>query len=99
MRLRRCKPTDLGSRASECFGAASFGEQGVGTRFRPAASRLFESIPDDLLADAFHDAGSDQQSALPIGVALHSVRVGFVAADADHDGFGSVAVRLQSGDD
>ena len=35
------------------FEAASGGEQGVGTRFRPASSRLFEPVPDDALADAF----------------------------------------------
>ena len=34
------------------FEAASGGEQGVGARFRPAASRLLEPVPDDVLADA-----------------------------------------------
>ena len=45
------------------FEAAFDGEQGVGARFRPAASRPFESAADDLLAGAFHDAGTDRQSA------------------------------------
>ena len=35
------------------FEAAFDGEQGVGGRFRPASSRLFEPVPDDALADAF----------------------------------------------
>ena len=34
------------------FEAAFDGEQGVGVRFRPASSRLFEPVPDDVLADA-----------------------------------------------
>ena len=61
------------------------------------ASRLFESVADDLLAGAFHDAGSDRQSAHPIEVATHSVGVGFVGADAGRYGFGPAAVRLQNG--
>ena len=73
------------------FEAASYGEQGVGARFRPAASRLFESVADDVLAGAFHDAGSDRQSARPIEIALHSIRVGLVVADAGRDGFGPAA--------
>ena len=80
------------------FEAAPYGEQGVGARFRSAASRLFESVADDLLAGAFHDAESDRQSARPIEVALHSVRVGFVGADAGRNGFGPAAVRMQNGD-
>ena len=63
------------------FEAASDGEQGVGARFRPAASRLFESAADDVLAGAFHDAGADRQSARPIEIVPHSVRVGFAVAD------------------
>ena len=35
------------------FEAAFDGEQGVGARFRLAASRLFEPVPDDAFADAF----------------------------------------------
>ena len=69
------------------FEAASYGEQGVGADFRPMASRLFESVADDLLAGAFHDAGSDRQSAHPIEV-VHSVGVGLVVADAGRYGFG-----------
>ena len=80
------------------FETASDGEQGVGARFRLAAFRLFESVADDVLAGAFDDAGPDRQSARPIEVVLHSVRVGLVVADAGRDGFGPVAVRLQSGD-
>ena len=83
---------------TQVFEAASYGEQGVGAGFRPAASRLFESVADDLLAGAFHDAGSDRQSAHPIEVATHSVGVGFVVADAGRYGFGPAAVRLQNGD-
>ena len=74
------------------FEAASDGEQGVGARFRPAASRLFESVADDVLAGAFHDAGTDRQSARPIEIATHSVRVGLAVADEGRDGFGPVAV-------
>ena len=70
------------------FEAASDGGYGVGSRFRPTASRLFESVPDDALAGAFHDAGSDRQAALPAGIAAHSVPVGPVGADAGRDGFG-----------
>ena len=58
----------------------------------------FESISDDVLAGALHDAGSNRHSARPMEVALHSVDVGFVGADADRYGFGSAAVRLQNGD-
>ena len=47
---------------ADVFEAASYGEQGVGARFRPAASRRFESVAEDVLAGAFHDAGSDRQS-------------------------------------
>ena len=36
------------------FEAVSDGEQGIGARFRPAAPRLFESVADDVLADAFY---------------------------------------------
>ena len=54
------------------FDAAFDGEQGVHFGFRPAAC-LFESAADDLLADAFHDAGSDRQSALPVKIMSHSV--------------------------
>ena len=83
---------------SHVFEAASYGEQGVGARFRPAASRLFESAADDVLASAFHDDGSDRQSARPIEVATYPVRVGFVVADAGRGSFGPKAVRLQNGD-
>ena len=61
------------------FEATSDVEQGVGTRFRPAASCLYKSVSDDVVADTFHDAGSDQQSAFPVEVATHSARIGFVA--------------------
>ena len=80
------------------FEAAFDGEHGVGARFRPTASRLFASVPDDSLAGAFHDAGSDRQAALPAGVVAHSVPVGLIVADAGRDVFGPVAVRLQVGD-
>ena len=40
------------------FEAASYGEQGVASGLRPAASRPLESAVNDLLADAFHDAGA-----------------------------------------
>ena len=53
---------------SVVFDAACGGEQGVGSRFRPAAPRLLEPAPDDLLAGAFHDAGSDRHPALPAKV-------------------------------
>ena len=83
---------------ADVFEAASYGEQGVGARFRPAASRRFESVAEDVLAGTFHDAGSNRQSMLPIEVALHSVRVGLVGANAGRDNFGLAAVRLQNGD-
>ena len=54
---------------SVVFDAAFGGEQGVGADFRPAAPRQLEPAPDDLLAGAFHDAGSDRQAALPAKVA------------------------------
>ena len=76
--------------------AAFDGEQGVGTRLRPAAPGPLESTADDLLAGAFHAAGPDRQSALPAEVAAHPVRVGLVGADAGGDGFGAVAVRGSS---
>ena len=79
--------------------AAFYGEQGVGARLRPVAPGPLESAADDLLASAFHDAETDQQSELSVEVVAHSVRVGLVGTDADGDGFGPVAVRLQSGDD
>lgn len=61
--------------------------------------RPLESAACDLPVGAFHDAGSDWQSELPAEIVAHSVRVGLVGADAGGDGFGSVAVRLQSDDD
>ena len=83
---------------ADVFETASYGEQGVGARFRPAASRRFESVAEDVLAGAFRDAGSDRQSMLPIEVALHSGRVGLTGANAGRDSFGPVAVRLRNGD-
>ena len=68
------------------FEAAFDGEQGVGARFRPAASRPFESAADDLLAGAFHGAGTDRQSALAVEVATHSVRVDLAVADEGRAG-------------
>ena len=61
--------------------------------------RPLESAACDLPVGAFHDAGSDWQSELPVEVVAHSVRVGLVGTDANGDGFGPFAVRLQSGDD
>ena len=49
-------------------GPAFDGEQGVGACFRPAAARMLEPAPDDPLAGAFHDAGSDRPAAFPVGV-------------------------------
>ena len=74
--------------------AAFDGEQGIGSGLRPVASGPLESPADDLLAGAFHEAGSDRQSKLQAEVVAHSVRVGLVGADAGGDGFGPVAVRL-----
>ena len=54
---------------SVVFNAAFGGEEGVGARFRPATPRPLEPAPDDLLAGAFHDAGSDRQPVLPAKVA------------------------------
>ena len=88
MRLRRDKPFIRAFGPAYVFEAASYGKQGVGARFRPAASRLFESVAEDVLAGTFHDAGSDRQSMLPIEAALHSVRVGLACANAGRDGFG-----------
>ena len=78
--------------------AAFDGEQDVGSGLQPAAPGSFESAAYDLLAGAFHDAGSDRQSALPAEVAAHSVLVGTVGADECRDSF-KPAVRLQVGDD
>ena len=80
------------------FEAASDGEQSVGSRFRPVAPRAFEPVPDDALAGAFHEAGSDRQAALPVEVVAHSVPVGLEVADAGRDVFGPVAAWLQGGD-
>ena len=82
---------------ADVFEAASYGERGVGARFRPAASRRFESVAEDVLAGAFHDAGSSRQSMLPVEVALHSVRVGLAVANAGRNSFGPVAMRLRNG--
>ena len=54
---------------SVVFDAAFVGEQGVGARIQPAACRPLEPAPDGLPAGAFHEAGSDRQSALPAAVA------------------------------
>ena len=78
--------------------AAFGGGQGVGARLRSAAARPLEPAPDDPLAGAFHDAGSDRQPAFPAGVAAHPALVGLHAADAGLDGLVAVAVRLQAGD-
>ena len=64
------------------FEAASDGEHGVGARFRPAASRLLDPVPDDAIAGTFHEAGSDRQAALPAEVAAHPVPVRPIGADA-----------------
>ena len=84
-------------RPADVFEAASDGEQGVGARFRLAASRRFESVAKDVLPDAFRNAGSDRQSVLPIEVALLSVRIGPAGANAGRDSLGSAAVRLRNG--
>ena len=63
------------------------GEQGVGSSLQPVAPRPLESAADDLLAGAFHDAETDQQFQLFVEVVAHSVRVGFVDANAGGDGF------------
>ena len=97
MRLRRDKPFIRGSRASGCFRGSILWRAGRWRCFRPAASRLFESVAEDMLAGTFHDAGSNLQSMLPIEVALHSVRVGLAGANAGRDSFGPVAVRLRNG--
>ena len=57
------------------------------------------AFADDLLAGAFHDAGSDWQSALPAEVAAHSALVDLAVTHAGHDLFRPAAVRLQIGDD
>ena len=53
----------------------------------PTVPRQFESAADDLLACAFHDAGSDRQSAFELEVVAHSVGVGLVVVNAVRDGF------------
>ena len=63
------------------FNAAFGGEQGVGTRFRPAVPRRLEQAPDGLLAGAFNDAGSDRQSSFLTAVAAHSIPVGLELVD------------------
>ena len=67
--------------------AASDGEQGVG-------SGPLEAAANDLLANAFHDTGSDRQSELPAEVIAHSVSVGLAGADKGRDRF-KPTVRLQ----
>ena len=59
----------------------------------------FESAADDVLASAFHAAGSDHRSAFPVETVSHSVRVGFIVTSAYREVFGPVAARLRSGDD
>ena len=41
--------------------AASDGKHGVGSCIRPVAPGSFEPVPDDAIAGAFHDAGSDRR--------------------------------------
>ena len=84
---------------AQIFEAASAGEHSVGSRLRPTASGFFEPVPKDAIAGAFHDAGSDRQTARPVEVAEHSVPVGLAGADAGCDGFGPVVMRLQVCDD
>ena len=86
-------------RPAPVFEAAFDGERGVGSGLRPVAPGPLEAAGDDSLAGAFHDAGSDRQFELPVEIVAHSVRVGFVGTDAGGDGFGPVAVQLQSGED
>ena len=82
------------------FSRQHLSASGAFARFRPAApSPFFESVLlDDVLADAFHDAGSARQSAPPVEGATHSVRVGLADPNAGRDGFRPTAVRLQNGD-
>ena len=58
-RRRRGQRLGQESRATGVFKAVG-GEQGVGARARPVAPCLFESIPDDALAGAFHNAEPDR---------------------------------------
>ena len=58
-RLRRGKPSNRGSRPSGCFRCS--------IRLRAGRWRPLEPAPDDLLAGAFHDVGSDRQSAFSTG--------------------------------
>ena len=84
-------------RPAVVFEAAFEGVQGVGSCLRPSAPGSFESAADDLLADAFHDAGSDRPSALPADAA-HSILIGPVGADSGRDRF-KPAGCLHVGDD
>ena len=47
-------------------------KQSACARFRTAAPGPFEQVPDNLLAGALYDAGSEQQSASPAEVAAYS---------------------------
>ena len=76
---------------AQVFEAASDSEQGVGTRFRPAASRLFEPaqpVPNFVLTGALDNARVNRQSTLPAKVVAHLVCVDLAAADVGRDGFG-----------
>ena len=98
-RLRRGKPSIRGSRASACFRGSVRRRARRWRRLSTSGPRLFESVSDDAPAGAFHGVGSDRQAAIPVEVAARSVHVGLTVADAGNEGFGPVAVRLQSGDD
>ena len=89
-RLRRGQPSNRGSRSS--------GPSRCSIRRRAGRWHPLEPAPDDLLTGAFHDAGSDRQSALPKEIAPHSISVGFEAADAGRNGLVTAAVRLRVSD-
>jgi len=66
MRQRRCKLSIRGSRANGCSLGSIWRRARLGSGLRPVAPGPLEAAADDLLAGAFHDAGPDRQSELPI---------------------------------
>ena len=67
----------------------------AGKALRPLSTSgtlLFASVPDELRAGVFHDAGSDREPTLPAKVAGHSAQIDLLVADADRNGFGRPAV-------
>ena len=83
---RAASPPFEGVGPAHVFEALSDGGQGVGSCLRPVAPGSFEPVPDDAIAGAFRDAGSDRQGSQRIrSLSASQVRMQ-----------GPVAVRLQA---